>query len=195
MGMMTAQQAADLIAPCFEGVKAKKSLHFCNGNLRGRPISHALHCAPWVNFGTPCGVVDMQHSRSNIFRSRARKCQTAPESVTKAATGSSRSSSRATAKMGRSKRWVSPSCGFGRHPSRNIPVLRAKYFRGHALNQRAFVAGSVGAGACAFNVTDWRSTAASFLRYRRPALPPAACSEADWPWRPATRQASRRTRR
>ena len=35
MGMMTAQQAADLIAPCFEGVKAKKSLHFCNGNLRG----------------------------------------------------------------------------------------------------------------------------------------------------------------
>ena len=49
MGMMTAQQAADLIAPCFEGVKAKKSLHFCNGNLRGRPISHTLHCAPWVN--------------------------------------------------------------------------------------------------------------------------------------------------
>jgi methionine synthase II (cobalamin-independent) len=49
MGMMTAQEAADLIAPCFEGVKAKKSLHFCNGNLRGRPISHALHCAPWVD--------------------------------------------------------------------------------------------------------------------------------------------------
>ena len=39
MGMMTAQQAADLIAPCFEGVKATRSLHFCNGNLRGRPIS------------------------------------------------------------------------------------------------------------------------------------------------------------
>jgi len=49
MGMMTAQQAADLIAPCFDGVKATRSLHFCNGNLRGRPISCALHCAPWVD--------------------------------------------------------------------------------------------------------------------------------------------------
>ena len=49
MGMMTAQEAADLIAPCFEGVKATRSLHFCNGNLRGRPISHALHAAPWVD--------------------------------------------------------------------------------------------------------------------------------------------------
>ncbi len=36
MGMMTPQQAADLIAPCFEGVKATRPLHFCNGNLRGR---------------------------------------------------------------------------------------------------------------------------------------------------------------
>ena len=60
MGMMTAQQAADLIAPCFEGVKAKKSLHFCNGNLRGRPISHALHCAPWVDILERLdGVVDI----------------------------------------------------------------------------------------------------------------------------------------
>src|SRR5262249_55453966 len=43
MGMMSAQEAADLIAPCFGGVKATKSLHFCNGNLRGKPISHSLH--------------------------------------------------------------------------------------------------------------------------------------------------------
>jgi len=28
MGTMTAKEAADLIAPCFEGVKAKKSVHF-----------------------------------------------------------------------------------------------------------------------------------------------------------------------
>ena len=60
MGMMTAQQAADLIAPCFEGVKATRSLHFCNGNLRGRPISHALHCAPWVDILERLdGVVDV----------------------------------------------------------------------------------------------------------------------------------------
>ncbi len=60
MGMMTAQEAADLIAPCFEGVKAKRSVHFCNGNLRGRPISHALHCAPWVDVLERLdGVVDI----------------------------------------------------------------------------------------------------------------------------------------
>ena len=60
MGMMTAQQAADMIAPCFEGVKAIRSLHFCNGNLRGRPISHALHCAPWVDILERLdGVIDV----------------------------------------------------------------------------------------------------------------------------------------
>ena len=46
MGTMTAKEAADLIAPCFEGVKANKSVHFCNGNLNGRPISPTLRCAP-----------------------------------------------------------------------------------------------------------------------------------------------------
>jgi methionine synthase II (cobalamin-independent) len=39
VGAITAKQAADLIAPCFEGVKATKSLHLCNGNLKGRPVS------------------------------------------------------------------------------------------------------------------------------------------------------------
>jgi methionine synthase II (cobalamin-independent) len=48
LGIMNARQAADFIASCFEGVNAKKSLHFCNGNLRGRPISGVLRCAPWV---------------------------------------------------------------------------------------------------------------------------------------------------
>jgi methionine synthase II (cobalamin-independent) len=28
--------------------------------------------------------------------------------------------------VGEERLWVSPSCGFGRHPSRDIPVLRAK---------------------------------------------------------------------
>ena len=28
--------------------------------------------------------------------------------------------------VGEERLWVSPSCGFGRHPARDIPVLRAK---------------------------------------------------------------------
>ncbi|MFN0304266.1 MAG: hypothetical protein ACKVQU_28360 [Burkholderiales bacterium] len=28
--------------------------------------------------------------------------------------------------VGEDRLWVSPSCGFGRHPSRNIPILKAK---------------------------------------------------------------------
>jgi methionine synthase II (cobalamin-independent) len=28
--------------------------------------------------------------------------------------------------VGEERLWVSPSCGFGRHPSRDIPLLRAK---------------------------------------------------------------------
>ena len=100
MGLMTAQQAADLIAPCFEGAKATRSLHFCNGNLRGRPISHALHCAPWVDIlGRLDGVVDIAYSKSNIsssgsngtLSSACRKaCNSPLASSTKAATGSNR---------------------------------------------------------------------------------------------------------
>ena len=108
MGMMTAQQAADLIAPCFEGVKAKKSLHFCNGNLRGRPISHALHCAPWVDILERLdGVVDIaafevkyffQWIERDAFKRHAeRACSSPPASSTKAATGSSRSRKSANA--------------------------------------------------------------------------------------------------
>jgi methionine synthase II (cobalamin-independent) len=28
--------------------------------------------------------------------------------------------------VGEERLWISPSCGFGRHPSRDIPVLKAK---------------------------------------------------------------------
>jgi len=96
MGMMTAQEAADLIAPCFEGVKAKKSLHFCNGNLRGRPISHALHCAPWVDvLDRLDGVIDIAAFEVKYFfqwieresfkkalrRSTCRRCRDGPIST------------------------------------------------------------------------------------------------------------------
>ena len=68
MEMMTAQQAADLIAPCFEGAKAKRSLHFCDGNLRGRPISHSLRAAPWVDILQRLeGVVDIAAFEAKYF--------------------------------------------------------------------------------------------------------------------------------
>jgi 5-methyltetrahydropteroyltriglutamate--homocysteine methyltransferase len=142
MGMMTAQQAADLIAPCFEGVKAKKSLHFCNGNLRGRPISHALHCAPWVEILERLdGVVDIaafevkyffQWIERDAFKRMPKSMELAagivdegsywietPKKIRERIADWARV-------VGEERLWVSPSCGFGRHPSRNNPVLRAK---------------------------------------------------------------------
>ncbi len=142
MGMMTAQQAADLIAPCFEGVKAKKSLHFCNGNLRGRPISHALHCAPWVDILERLdGVVDIaafevkyffQWIERDSFKKMPKSMQLAagivdegsywietPKKIRERIADWARV-------VGEERLWVSPSCGFGRHPSRNNAVLRAK---------------------------------------------------------------------
>lgn len=60
VGAMTAKQAADLIAPCFDGVKARKSLHLCNGNMRGRPNSGVLRATPWVEILQHLeGVVDV----------------------------------------------------------------------------------------------------------------------------------------
>jgi methionine synthase II (cobalamin-independent) len=142
MNTMTAQQAADLIAPCFEGVKATKSLHFCNGNLRGRPISYALHCAPWVDILERLdGVVDVaafevkyffQWIERDAFKRMPKSMQLAAgivdegsywiESVKKIR---ERIADWARV-VGEERLWVSPSCGFGRHPARDIPVLRAK---------------------------------------------------------------------
>jgi methionine synthase II (cobalamin-independent) len=142
MGMMTAQEAADLIAPCFEGVKAKKSLHFCNGNLRGRPISHALHCAPWVDVLERLdGVIDIaafevkyffQWIERESFKQMPKSMQLAADIVDEGSywvesVKKIRDRIADWARVvGEERLWVSPSCGFGRHPSRDIPVLRAK---------------------------------------------------------------------
>ena len=142
MGMMTAQEAADLIAPCFEGVKATRSLHFCNGNLRGRPISHALHAAPWVDILERLdGIIDVaafelkyffQWIERESFKRMPQSMQLAAgivdegsywiESVKKLR---ERIADWARV-VGEERLWVSPSCGFGRHPARDVPVLRAK---------------------------------------------------------------------
>jgi methionine synthase II (cobalamin-independent) len=142
MGTMTAQQAADLIAPCFEGVKAKRSLHFCNGNLRGKPISHSLHAAPWVDILERLdGVVDVacfelkyffQWIERDSFKRMPKNMHLAAGLVDEGSywiesPGKIRNRLADWARVvGEERLWVSPSCGFGRHPARSIPVLRAK---------------------------------------------------------------------
>ena len=142
LGIMNARQAADFIASCFEGVNAKKSLHFCNGNLRGRPISGVLRCAPWVEVLQRLdGVIDIpafevkyfsQFQERESFKDMPKKMELAAGIVDE---GSywvepvKKIRERITdwaRVIGEERLWVSPSCGFGRHPSRDVPVLRAK---------------------------------------------------------------------
>lgn len=142
VGAMTAKQAADLIAPCFEGVHAKKSLHLCNGNLKGRPVSGVLRCAPWVEILQHLdGVIDIavlevkyynQWNEREAFKQLPKSMSLAagivdegsyyPEPVKKL---KERIAGWARV-VGEERLWVSPSCGFGRHTAHDIPVLRAK---------------------------------------------------------------------
>lgn len=142
MGARTAKQAAELIAPCFEGVKAKKSLHFCNGNLRGRPVSSVLRCAPWVEILQHLdGIVDIavlevkyfsQYHEREAFKNMPKSMVLAAGIVDEGSywvepVKKIRERIADWARVvGEERLWVSPSCGFGRHPSRDIPVLRAK---------------------------------------------------------------------
>jgi methionine synthase II (cobalamin-independent) len=142
MGHMSPKQAADLIAPCFEGVKAKRSLHFCNGNLRGRPISPALRCAPWVEICKHLeGVIDICAFEVKYFSQfwEREAFKELPKSMELAA-GLVDEGSYAIEPVkkirerladwarvvGEERLWVSPSCGFGRHTPREVPVLKAK---------------------------------------------------------------------
>jgi len=141
-GLMTAKQAADLIAPCFAGVTAKKSLHFCNGNLRGRPISGTLRCAPWVEILQRLeGVVDIaafevkyfsQFHERDAYKAMPKSMQLAAGIVDEGSywiepVKKIRERIADWARVvGEERLWVSPSCGFGRHRPRDIPVLRAK---------------------------------------------------------------------
>jgi methionine synthase II (cobalamin-independent) len=137
VGAMTAKQAADLIAPCFEGVKATKSLHLCNGNLKGRPVSGVLRCAPWVEILQHLdGVVDVaafevkyysQWNERDAFKQLPKSMSLAAGIVDEGSYHPMRERIAGWANVvGEERLWVSPSCGFGRHGSRDIPVLRTK---------------------------------------------------------------------
>jgi 5-methyltetrahydropteroyltriglutamate--homocysteine methyltransferase len=141
-GETTAKAAAEIIAACFEGVKARKSLHLCNGNLRGRPISPVLRCAPWVEILRHLdGVIDMAHLEvkyypqyleREAFRQMPRSIELAAGIVDEGSywiepAEKIRERAADWARMvGEERLWLAPSCGFGRHPARDVPVLRAK---------------------------------------------------------------------
>ena len=141
-GLMTAQEAADAIAACFEGVKAKKALHMCNGTLRGRPFVGALRCAPWVEILQRLdGVIDIavvevkyfsQYQEREAFKALPKSMTLAAGIVDEACywiepVKKIRERIADWARVvGEERLWVSTSCGFNRHPSRSIPVLRQK---------------------------------------------------------------------
>jgi methionine synthase II (cobalamin-independent) len=141
-GFMTPQQAADAIGACFEGVKAKKALHVCNGNVGGRPATGVLRCAPWVEILQRLdGIVDIALVEVKYFSQyREREAFKAlPKSMTLAAGIVDEASywiepvkkireriADWARVVGEERLWVSTSCGFNRHPSRHIPVLRQK---------------------------------------------------------------------
>jgi hypothetical protein len=90
---------------------------------------------------------------------------------------------------------MSASCHTASVDTESLDVRSTKTLNTRPLTGRSLLAFQTRGQACASNVTDWRSTAASFLRFRRPALPLAASSEAAWPSQQAARQASRQIRR
>jgi methionine synthase II (cobalamin-independent) len=142
LGLMTAKQAADLIAPCFEGVTARKSIHICNGNMRGRPQSSVLRCAPWVEILQHLdGVIDVACLECSYFSEWLERdaFKDLPQSIELAAgivdeanywvepvTKIRQRAADWARVVGEERLWISPSCGFGRHPARDIPQLRAK---------------------------------------------------------------------
>jgi 5-methyltetrahydropteroyltriglutamate--homocysteine methyltransferase len=142
MGEMGSSAAAEMIAGCFEGVKATRGLHICNGNLKGRPASAVLRNATWLELLSMLeGVVDVANLECSYFsewlerdafRALPASMQLAAGIVDEAnywVEPVSKIRARAAdwaRVVGEERLWLSPSCGFGRHPGRDQPVLEAK---------------------------------------------------------------------
>ena len=117
-------------------------IHICNGNFKGRPLSAVVRNAPWVPMLQRLdGVVDVaalecsyfaQWAERDAFREMPRSMQLAAGIVDEASYGietvkkiRDRAADWARV-VGEERLWISPSCGFGRHPARTRPVLREK---------------------------------------------------------------------
>ena len=142
-GAMTADEAANIIAQCFEGVRAeRRGIHICSGNLRGRPLAGNLTSAPWVDILERLdGVIDIAHLALHYFNRYLERDMYArvPQSIEIAAgivdegcyyvepVSKIRERAADWARViGEERLWLAPSCGFGRHTPREIPVLREK---------------------------------------------------------------------
>jgi methionine synthase II (cobalamin-independent) len=145
-GAMSPDDAAAMIAACFEGVDgATRGVHICNGNFKGRPISPIVRNASWVPiFQRLEGVVDVAAMECSYFAEWAERdaWRELPASIELAAGLVDEASyGIETVKkirdraadwarvVGEERLWISPSCGFGRHPARTRPVLRTKVER------------------------------------------------------------------
>ena len=142
-GAMTVDEAADIIASCFEGVEAeRRGIHICSGNLRGRPLAANLTCTPWAEILQRLdGVIDVAHLALQYFNRYLERDAFAavPDSIEIAAgivdegsyyvepVAKIRERAADWARVvGEERLWLAPSCGFGRHSARDVPVLRQK---------------------------------------------------------------------
>ncbi len=143
MGALTPDEAAGIIAECFDGVDGvRRGIHICSGNMRGRPLSGDLSCAPWAQILERLdGVIDVAHLAVHYFHRYLERdaFATIPPSIELAAgivdegcywvepVSKIRERAADWARVvGEERLWLSTSCGFGRHPVRDVPVLRAK---------------------------------------------------------------------
>ena len=143
MGQMSSAEAAAMIADCFAGVSGTvRGLHICNGNLKGRPASGVLRNATWIEMLQMLdGVIDVANLECSYFSEWLERDAFAalPASMALAAgivdeanywvepVGKIRERAADWARVvGEERLWLSPSCGFGRHPGRDMPVLEAK---------------------------------------------------------------------
>lgn len=142
-GQMTPREAAVIVAGCFEGVRgATRGMHVCNGNFKGRPLSPTVRNASWVPLLQELeGVIDVasiecsyfaEWAERDAFAAMPQSMQLAAGIVDEASYGietvkkvRDRAADWARV-VGEERLWISPSCGFGRHPARSRPVLKAK---------------------------------------------------------------------
>jgi 5-methyltetrahydropteroyltriglutamate--homocysteine methyltransferase len=142
-GLMSPKDLSGLVAGCFEGVDGvTRGMHICNGNFKGRPISPIVRNASWVPLLQELdGVIDIaafecsyfaEYLEREAFAEMPQSMELAAGIVDEASYGietvkkiRDRAADWARV-VGEERLWISPSCGFGRHPARSRPVLKAK---------------------------------------------------------------------
>jgi hypothetical protein len=81
----------------------------------------------FVSFiGGPDGWKQIQWIKPSFIESQRRKFASVPSKFKRLWLNEWAAGDEGSFLSGEERSWVSPSCGFGRHPPRDIPVLRAK---------------------------------------------------------------------